>query len=795
MKKSLAPPIFFLLLFLSNHAICQQWNQVGSTSDVYLSPTSAKAGIGTDVPAASLHLKSNALGANTTFNGGGLLLENSTPVTGNFNQDIQSSPAIVLSGSMWNYISTISQPVRFKIDATANPATYNVNNITKTFASFRVQRFVGSSYTDFFSVDNPSYGGGHNLSLNGVRVIGTSSSGVGLFTSQSTSGGNIAFYNNDGSINYGFISNAVSQPISGGGTKNVAGTMVLGTSGDINNVNPYALLDMVGSSNPSVNAKGFMMPRVTTARMNGITGTSPVALAEGLQVYNNEQHAPYYYNGSQWVPIGASSNANPNVMYVSPLQFGAKFDGVTDDIDALYATYNYCNSLPYNKLVIIQMPPGICRITRPWVIGPSTLDANSHYQPLAKWVSETDCYRSILPTGPGTNYGHGNPPSYDPASSALDVSKGAKPVSIEGSGATAIYLDFDNTELTAGIYYAPRGNTTDNLELYSYHISGIGIYGKGYFDLLPLGSSNPTSIQVHLENNKKHTYQQITNNQVGIVCPNINKFTIENCTFRDLQQAILISSGFVSVKNCVINSCVKGYYCWSAAGSTIENVNVFSSELAFEIRSGDMIVSNIYTSFCPTSLWVGIGTGTFNACYFESNNTVDGAAQVIIGNNSGEAAYEWYPDNPNGGEAPARIASGINFNSLTIVARKSANNPDNPNETVAGTALWMKQTARKVSINGGYIWDNKLLEGAENELSIKGVDGLFTDAYSPGSPGIANKVSMQDINGSFKTMKLTNYAITPTPTTNCYRPLCVDKYGQIVPCPPSPTTPEVCLTP
>ncbi|MES2850787.1 MAG: right-handed parallel beta-helix repeat-containing protein [Bacteroidota bacterium] len=789
MKKSLAPPIFFFLILLSNQGICQQqWNPVAnSTSDVYLSPISGKVGVGTDIPTAPLHLVRSGLGDNSSSpNTTGLLLQNTSSVSGGYYTNLQASPPIVLSGNMWNYVTNPTSPyaqlIQFKIDATAAPAHYN-NDLSKTFASFRVQRGIPTlvngtmtyPYSDFFTVDALSNlslsDNAVNLSLVGTKVIGYSSSGVKLFSHASQGTGSLNFCNNDGTVTYGFISNASNQEIlnsSGQGTgvyKNVAGTMVLGTGGKIRDVNPFAMLDIVANDNPAVNAKGVLMPRMNTARMNAITGTNretyyaqeQVPLAKGLQVYNTEVNAPYYYNGRRWT-------GNPNVIYVSPLEFGANFDDMQPDDEALEKTYNYCRTLPDDKQVIIQMPPGICYITEPWVIG-------------ARGPNEGDCF-----TEPSTAPYSGN-----------------RPVSIEGSGATAIYMNFsDPSTYQAGIYYTGYAGAS-KLDLFPYHISGIGFYRAGYF------STNPPV--------PYSSYDQVNNKQIGILCLYNTFVTIENCTFRDLGVGVILNNAYFSnVKNCNFQSCRRGFYSWRGHGSMLENISMANTELAFEMRSGQVIATNLNTTDCPTSLWVKPGGAmTFNGCYFHCvGKALDGAAQVIIGEEPGD---EYYDRNKL---RDGYWVDAINFNSLTIVATKTGG--------VAGVSLWMKESAKRVSITGGYLESSlknltetkKLLDAVtvqtptgpkdypevwtDNQLVLQHVNGHFTSAYGQNLEG---KISIQNINSTFQSVSsnniyLPNQAITPTPTANCYRPLCLDKFGKIVLCPSTGTTttdplPSICV--
>ncbi|HET9429709.1 MAG TPA: tail fiber domain-containing protein [Chitinophagaceae bacterium] len=75
----------------------------------------------------------------------------------------------------------------------------------------------------------------------------------------------------------------------------------IGINNDASTPHNSAMLDVKSTS------KGMLIPRMTGAQRTAIAGP-----ATGLQVYQTDAPAGiYYYNGSSWVQLGATANANP----------------------------------------------------------------------------------------------------------------------------------------------------------------------------------------------------------------------------------------------------------------------------------------------------------------------------------------------------------------------------------------------------------------------------------------------------------------------------------------------------
>jgi hypothetical protein len=403
--------------------------------------------------------------------------------------------------------------------------------------------------------------------------------------------------------------------------------------------------------------------------------------------------------------LAHGQNQNLNIMYVSPKQFGATFDGVTDDIAALEATYNYCKSLAGYKMVVIQLPPGVCRITRPWILG-------------TRFVEESNCFSALFVGGT--------------AASTINLtdytsSRWVNVISVEGSGATALYLDFDaanSAVLRAGIYYAIQGDAraSTSIDLYTAHISGIGFYGKGYFN-------NGTPAEP-----RATTYSE-TNNQIGILGVYNFHLSIFNCSFNGLKEGIVLNNSYMGwLKNSDFRNCRRAYYTLQSHAAIVENVTVTNAWRAFEIRSGQTAITNIFAGNCTNALYLGLGSSAnvFNSCLFKTNNATVTDAQVVIGDNPSDPVY-----------VTNSLCEGIVFNGLTIVANKADGGP--------GLAIWMKESARRISVNGGTVLNSlKKYTNANNELILQGVQGDFTDISNPNIP--VNYSYRRDADAEFKSV-------------------------------------------
>lgn len=119
----------------------------------------------------------------------------------------------------------------------------------------------------------------------------------------------------------------------------------------------------IGTTNPnssarlevSANDRGVLIPRITTAQRNAISNP-----ANGLTIYNTDDNAFWYYNGSRWVSISHTGIEIDTLLYIAgtyttlPLHLisliNAQF--ITDSAGIVYDTggdmFNYNNNENYS---------------------------------------------------------------------------------------------------------------------------------------------------------------------------------------------------------------------------------------------------------------------------------------------------------------------------------------------------------------------------------------------------------------------------------------------------------------
>jgi hypothetical protein len=328
-----------------------------------------------------------------------------------------------------------------------------------------------------------------------------------------------------------------------------------------------------------------------------------------------------------------------NTGAITPLWWGAKGDGIADDLPAL----NKATKFLKNSGGIIDLKNKYYRITDTWIVG-------------AKFIDEKYAYFSN-PTA-SSHYNH---TKYMEA-----ISK--KPIKIIATGGYAgIYGDFQSDSPKAIIYYNLYGDTraTPSAENYVAEISNIGIYAKGAFV-----NGKPKLVT-------SASGFSYSSNQMGILALFTFQMLISNVTCYGLKEGIVMNNSYFSkITTCYFKLCQTGIYHIQSHGSIIDNPTAYFCKKGYEIRSGQISMNNINTEQCPLGLHIINGSNVVNGAYLESNRT-GGKAQLIIGDDSGYAC------------------EGVILNAVTTASTK-------PDGTVANGVL-LKKTARTVIINGGAI--------------------------------------------------------------------------------------------
>lgn len=396
---------------------------------------------------------------------------------------------------------------------------------------------------------------------------------------------------------------------------------------------------------------------------------------------------------------------------VRPEWWGAKGDGINDDLPAFTAMTAYLMNQSGSKQDFVQLSNAVYRLTNQWVIG-------------QKFIDEDQTFKDIL-----------NNPTLD--MNKFIISRRVNPISIKGTGASAIYLDFEPDKLTAGIYYAIQGDTRakNSIESYSAELKDFGIYPKGYFN-----NGVPTNTINKYNGNKLVGIEFIYNVMVSV----------DKITFFGLREGVILNNSyFNNITNCTFRYCNRGFYTYQSHASTMSNCVFSFCNLGLEFHSGQLNLTNIYTSSCSVSMYFGWGSSSIiiNSSYLESS--VTGEAQIIIGENIGDPSYI---------NSSSYVVNGIVFNALTVVANKPSG--------ATGTSIILKDSARKVMINGGSLQSsNKVLTNPSNELIVQGVLGSF--------PIEANR---RDADSNFKSITITDLK-APTGTL---KQLYINDKGKIV---------------
>jgi hypothetical protein len=331
--------------------------------------------------------------------------------------------------------------------------------------------------------------------------------------------------------------------------------------------------------------------------------------------------------------------------------FGAKGDGINDDLPAWDSAIAYVLSFPQYKTPEIIIPAGVYRVTNTIVIGGYAIKAANCYvdAPVNKYLKTS---KLNLP----------------------DFQKGTRSASIKivGMGTVSIYADFnDSTELKPVIAYQAAGDSrnTTSTKQYTAEISNIGIYGKGSFtdDGKPITREKPL-------------YKK--NNQVGILALYTPNLKLHKIHFWGLREGMILNNcGLLDIRNLKFEYCQRGIYEIQNHSGKLENIAAYFCDKGIEIRSNQLVMDVYYAHSCGIGLHVASSNNLFNSVYLESYYS--GESQLIIGDNPGE---------PN---AVKDLVSGLAFNMLTIVAVKA--------DKSIGPGITWKNNARRMSINGGTI--------------------------------------------------------------------------------------------
>lgn len=347
---------------------------------------------------------------------------------------------------------------------------------------------------------------------------------------------------------------------------------------------------------------------------------------------------------------------------VNPCWWGAKGDGVNDDLPALNAATNYCQE----NETIMQFPSGVFRITGQWIIGGKTL-------------SEEDLFSGKLTQAS----------SFD--MKQHQIARKSSPIIIRGSVNTCIYGDFNASKLTAIIYYNIQGNGSSNRpssHLSTHEFSNIGIYAQGHFNGMvptPPASVNPE------------------NKQIGLVMLYCNNSKIDGCNFSGLKYGLVFkTSYFGSLQNCDFELCQTGLYTADYNANLIENIVGNFCKLLADINGSQIVVNNLNSEFCETTLAFKGKNIVLNGVYCENTNLkLANNYQLIFGRSQSDRNYN-----------PKSTTTGVVINAVTLTAG-------------GRDVILLEDDMKQLNINGANINGGIVTKKADHKIISQNMVGGF----------------------------------------------------------------------
>lgn len=345
---------------------------------------------------------------------------------------------------------------------------------------------------------------------------------------------------------------------------------------------------------------------------------------------------------------------------VNPCWWGAKGDGIQNDLPALEAATKYC----LTNETILQFPSGVFRITAPWIIGGKTLE-------------EKDLFTSKLTTAETFKI------------QQHQRARTSNAMIVRGAAKTCIYGDFIAKQLTAMVYYNINANGIAKMpsaQMYSHEFSNIGFYGEGSFT-----GVTPRAITKVNEQNQ----------QIGLVILYCNQPKVNGCNFAGLKYGLLAkTSYFGQLSNCSFRYCETGFWAVDYNANLIENlVGFYCTQLA-EISGSQLTFNNINTEFCRSTLKFSGKNIIINGMYCENNQLdLPNHYQLILGRNKTDAGY-----------SPKSTTTGIVIRALTI--------------TTAGRELiLLEEDMRALSITSANMNGSILSKSVRNLIDGNLIDG------------------------------------------------------------------------
>lgn len=308
---------------------------------------------------------------------------------------------------------------------------------------------------------------------------------------------------------------------------------------------------------------------------------------------------------------------------VSPYWWGAKGDGVNDDLVAINKATAFC----LKNQTVLQFPSGIFRITDTWLIGGKTIQEKDLFHPDAMKAKSFQMRQH-------------------------EISRMSFPLIVRGSTNTVIYGDFSSDELKAIVYYSIQSNGLSKrpfTQLFTHEFSNIGIYGNEY---LKEGK------MVYTQNPPQG------NSQIGLAVFMNSHIRIQNCNFSYAKFGLLLNAVyFSSISDCYFSLCETGMYTTNYTGNTMSNLMGWYCKTMAELNAGSLVINGFNSEYCETTLRLKGRNVVINEMYCENDNKQRrNNHQIIIGRSNLDADY-----------IPKPLTTGITINALVITTGSREN--------------------------------------------------------------------------------------------------------------------------